>query len=59
MRSIKRKSEALILAVLVAVSLTSVIARGQSSSGSSMAVPAQASKPAAAEKLDINTATKD
>jgi DNA uptake protein ComE-like DNA-binding protein len=72
MQSIRRKFEALILAVLVCGTLASVLAAGQAASASKpatsaapaqtspSAAPAQTAKPvAAAEKLDINTATID
>src|SRR5712691_9677587 len=59
MRSICR-SLAAALALLLVVSLASVVA-GQEpgSKPEAMATPAQMAKAAAADKLDLNTATKD
>jgi len=57
-RPLSKNLAALIVALSLAFAMASAIAVGQSSSGSSMAAPAQMSKPAA-DKLDINTATKD
>jgi len=63
MNSIGRKSAARVLALFLTVFLVSIIAAGQATSGAkaaSTAAPAQAAKPAAAaDKLDINTATRD
>jgi competence protein ComEA len=58
-----RRSLATVLALLLAISLTSLaVARQGSEPGSkpeAMATPAQVAKASAADKLDINTATKD
>ncbi len=60
MKLMTKSFTARILSLLVAVFLTSAIAVGQvSSKPASTAASAQAAKPAAADKLDINTATKD
>ena len=59
MKSIERKLTAQIAVLIFALSLVSGMAVAQSSAGSSMAAPAQMAKPAAADKLDLNTATKD
>jgi competence protein ComEA len=62
-KSIGRNFVVSLLALLVAVSLASVIVAAQGTEPGSkpevMAAPAQAAKTAAADKLDINTATKD
>jgi competence protein ComEA len=44
---------------LLLVSFTLALIAAPLSAQSSMAVPAQMAKPAAADKLDLNTATKD
>jgi competence protein ComEA len=56
-----RRIAAQVLALLLAVALTSVIVAGQEpgSKPEAMATPAQMANAAAADKLDINTATKD
>jgi len=60
MKSIERKLMAQIAVLIFALSLINGLATGQAaSSGSAMAAPAQMAKPAATDKLDINTATKD
>lgn len=62
MKSIERKLTAQIAVLIFALSLVSGLAAGQtasSSSTASKAAPAQATKPAAGDKLDINTASKD
>ncbi len=56
MQSIERKLMAQIAVLIFALSLVGGMAMGQASSGSAMA---PAAKPAAGDKLDINTATKD
>jgi competence protein ComEA len=56
MKSIERKLMAQIAVLVFALSLINGLAAGQASSGSTMA---PAAKAAAADKLDINTATKD
>jgi competence protein ComEA len=59
MKSVEKRLMAQIAVLFFALSLVSGLAAGQTAStGSSMAAPAQAAK-AAADKLDINTATKD
>ena len=57
MRSVERKLFAQIAVLIFALSLINGMAAGQAKPASS-AAPAAAAKPAA-EKLDINTATKD
>ncbi len=62
MKAIKRKLTAQIAVLVFALSLVSGLAAGQAASSASSALkaaPAQAAKPAAGDKLDINTATKD
>ncbi|HKH98418.1 MAG TPA: helix-hairpin-helix domain-containing protein [Candidatus Sulfotelmatobacter sp.] len=60
MKSIERKLMAQIAVLVFALSLFNGLAAGQASStGSAMAAPAQMAKTAVADKLDINTATKD
>lgn len=59
MNSIERKLTAQIAVLIFALSLISGMASGQAASGSSMAAPTAAAKPAATDKLDINSATKD
>lgn len=63
MTSIERKLTAQIAVLIFALSLVSGFAAGQASAPASkpeaMAAPPQASKMAAADRLDINTATKD
>jgi competence protein ComEA len=62
MRSTGRDLSARVLTLLVVVCMAGVMAFGQaaSSKSASSAMSAQAAKPAAAaEKLDINSATKD
>jgi competence protein ComEA len=63
MKSIERKLTAQIAVLIFALSLVSGIAAGQGSEPGSkpeaMAMPAQTAKASAADKLDINTATKD
>ena len=60
MKSIERKLMAQIAVLVFALSLMNGLAAGQpASNGSAMAAPAQMAKPAATDKLDINTATKD
>ena len=64
MRSAKRKLLAQIAVLIFALSLVSGVAAGQGpepgSKPEAMAtVPAPMAKPAAADKLDLNTATKD
>lgn len=56
MKSIERKLMAQVAVLIFALSLINGLAAGQASSGSAMAPTA---KTAAADKLDINTATKD
>jgi len=59
MKSIERKLMAQIAVLIFALSLVNSMAVGQAASnGSAMAAPAQTAKPEA-DKLDINTATKD
>jgi len=60
MKSICR-SLAAALALLLVVSLASAVVAGQEpgSKPEAMATPAQMAKAAAADKLDLNTATKD
>ena len=62
MKSIERKLIAQIAVLVFALSLLSGVAAQGSEPGSkpeAMATPAQMEKAAAADKLDINTATKD
>ncbi len=61
MKSIERKLTAQIAVLIFALLLVSGLAAGQAASSASApkAAPAQAAKPAAGDKLDINTATKD
>ncbi len=60
MKSIERKLMAQIAVLVFALSLMNGLATGQpSSNASAMAAPAQMAQAAAADKLDINTATKD
>ncbi|HLW86707.1 MAG TPA: helix-hairpin-helix domain-containing protein [Candidatus Sulfotelmatobacter sp.] len=62
MKSIGRNLAVSVLALLFAVSLSSVVAAQASEPGSKpemMATPAEMASTAAADKLDINTATKD
>jgi competence protein ComEA len=61
MRSICRNFAVSALALLIAVSLASIVVAGQEpgSKPEAMASPAQMANAAAGEKLDINTATKD
>ena len=60
MKSVERKLMAQIAVLIFALSLTNGLASAQpASNGSIMAAPAQMAKPAATDKLDINTATKD
>lgn len=60
MKSIERKLMAQIAVLVFALSLLNGLAAGQAAStGSAKATTAQTAKPAAADKLDINTATKD
>ncbi len=54
---IQRKLTAQMAVLIFALTLVSSLAAKPS--GSSMAAPAQATKPMAGEKLDINTATRD
>lgn len=56
MNSMQRKLTAQIAVLAFLLSLISGVAAGQAASGGTMAAPAKA---AAADKLDINTATKD
>ncbi len=58
MKFVEKRLMAQIAVLCFALSLVSGMAGGQSGSASFMAAP-QASKMAATEKLDINTATKD
>ena len=58
MRFIEKKLMAQIAVLCFALSLVGGVAGGQGASALAMAAP-QASKMAATEKLDINTATKD
>jgi competence protein ComEA len=58
MRSISRNLAINVLALLIAVSLASIVAAGQEPP-EAMASPAQMAHAAAGDKLDINTATKD
>jgi competence protein ComEA len=61
MKSIERKLMAQIAVLVFALSLINGLAAGQASSGSASggSTMAPAAKTAAADKLDINTATKD
>jgi DNA uptake protein ComE-like DNA-binding protein len=63
MKSVRRSLTAGILALLFSVSLASLFAAVQAAEPASkpeaMATPAQMSQAAAADKLDINTATAD
>ncbi len=63
MKSICRNLAVSVLALVFAVSLSSVIVAAQGpepgSKPEAMATPAQMAKAAATDKLDINTATKD
>src|SRR5260370_36193465 len=61
MKSFCRNLAASILALLAAVSLASIAVAGQEpgSKPEAMASPAQMTHAASADKLDINTATKD
>ncbi|HKH99739.1 MAG TPA: helix-hairpin-helix domain-containing protein [Candidatus Sulfotelmatobacter sp.] len=66
MKSIERKLMAQIAVLVFALSLVSSFGAAQQypngepgSKPEAFATPAQAAKPAAADKLDINTATKD
>jgi competence protein ComEA len=61
MKLMGRKSTAQVLALLLAVSLANLIVAAQEpgSKPEANATPAQIAKAAAADKLDINTATKD
>jgi competence protein ComEA len=61
MKSIGRSLAVSVLALAFAVSGASVVVAGQEpgSKPEAMATPAQTAKAAAADKLDINTATKD
>jgi DNA uptake protein ComE-like DNA-binding protein len=62
MNSICRNLAAHLLAVLVVFSLASVMGAAQAASNAApaaSATPPQVAKAAAADKLDINTATKD
>ena len=62
MKTIRRNFATRVLILLVAFALVSVMAAGQTASSAkpaSTAATAQAAKPSAADKLDINTATKD
>jgi len=66
MKSIERKLMAQIAVLVFALSLVSSFGAAQQypngepgSKPEAFATPAQAEKPAAADKLDINTATKD
>ncbi len=61
MKSICRNLAVSFLALLFAVSLPSIVVAGQEpgSKPEAMASPAQMANAAAANKLDINTATKD
>lgn len=63
MKSICRNLAVSVLALVFAVSLSSVIVAAQGpepgSKPEAMATPAQIAKAAATDKLDINTATKD
>jgi competence protein ComEA len=59
-KKIEKKLMAQIAVLCFALSLMSGVAVGQAAtSGSSTAATAQMAKPAATDKLDINTATKD
>jgi competence protein ComEA len=61
MRSISRNLWVNVLALLIAVSLASIVVAGQEpgSKPEAMASTAQMANAAAGDKLDINTATKD
>ena len=63
MRTVERKLMAQIAVLIFALSLVSGIAAGQGAEPGSkpeaMAKPAQMPKPDAADKLDLNSATKD
>ena len=63
MKSVCRGLAARILALLFSLSLTSVVAAAQGpergSKPEAMATPAQMARAAAADKLDLNTATAD
>jgi DNA uptake protein ComE-like DNA-binding protein len=63
MKFMERKLTAQIAVLIFALSLISGYAAGQGAEPGSkpeaMAAPAQTAKPAAADKLDLNTATKD
>jgi len=61
MKSSRRNLAVSVLALVFAVSLSSVVVAGQEpgSKPEAVATPAQMAKAAAADKLDINTATKD
>ena len=60
MKIVERKLLAQIAVLIFALSLMNGLASGQASSnGSAMAASGQMANTAAAEKLDINTATKD
>ena len=63
MKSIERKLMAQIAVLVFALSLVNGVAIAQTNEPGSkpevMAAPAQMAKPAATDKLDINTATKD
>ena len=61
MKSLGRKFAAQVLALLLAVSLASAVVAGQEpgSKPEAMATPAQMKKATAADKLDLNTASKD
>ena len=63
MRTVERKLLAQIAVLIFALSLVSGVAAGQRPKMGlqplAMAVPAQMAKTAAADKLDLNTATKD
>jgi competence protein ComEA len=62
MKSLSRSFAALIVVPMLSLVMASVLAAGQAAPGAAPAAsapPAQAVTPAPADKLDINTATKD